>query len=144
MNNRFENFVGLVYAMNKEIQRIKSEKMGSLGLRGTDTMVMYYLGQNDAGLSEADLARMVNQDRAAISRTVSKLEKGGYVKRASWEDGAKYRVPVQLTAEGRQIASSMDKIIQDVVEQSSADLSLQEREHMYAWLEQILGRLEEV
>ena len=37
MNNRFESFVDVVYALNKEIQRIKSEKMGSLGLRGIDT-----------------------------------------------------------------------------------------------------------
>ena len=43
MNNRFESFVDVAYALNKEIQRIKSEKMGSLGLRGIDTMVLNYL-----------------------------------------------------------------------------------------------------
>lgn len=144
MNNRFENFVGVVYALNKEIYRIKSEKMGSLGLRGTDTMVLYYLGQNEAGLSEADLARYVHQDRAAISRTVAKLEKDGYVRRMSWEDGAKYRVPVQLTDSGRKTADEMDQIIEDVVNQSSADLTPEERERMYGWLEQILGRLEKI
>ena len=77
MNDRFENFVGVVYALNKEVQRIKSEKMGSLGLRGTDTMVLYYLGQSDAGFSEAELARLIHQDRAAVTRTVAKLEREG-------------------------------------------------------------------
>ncbi|RHD72622.1 hypothetical protein DW781_09315 [Olsenella sp. AM30-3LB] len=71
MNNRFESFVDVVYALNKEIQRIKSEKkiqriksekMGSLGLRGIDTMVLYYLFKHAIDLSEADLARLVRQD----------------------------------------------------------------------------------
>ena len=62
MNNRFESFVDVVYALNKEIQRIKSEKMGSLGLRGIDTMVLYYLFKHAIELSEADLARLVRQD----------------------------------------------------------------------------------
>ena len=39
-NERFENFVGVIYALNKEIGRIKTQKMASLGLRGTDTMVL--------------------------------------------------------------------------------------------------------
>ena len=62
MNNRFESFVDVVYALNKEIQRIKSEKMGSLGLRGIDTMVLYSLFKHAIDLSEADLARLVRQD----------------------------------------------------------------------------------
>ena len=62
MNNRFESFVDVVYALNKEIQRIKSEKMGSLGLGGIDTMVLYYLFKHAIDLSEEDLARLVRQD----------------------------------------------------------------------------------
>ena len=62
MNNRFESFVDVAYALNKEIQRIKSEKMGSLGLRGIDTMVLNYLFKYAIDLSEADLARLVRQD----------------------------------------------------------------------------------
>ena len=36
--------------------------MGSLGLRGIDTMVLYYLFKHAIDLSEADLARLVRQD----------------------------------------------------------------------------------
>jgi DNA-binding MarR family transcriptional regulator len=146
MNDRFENFVGVVYALNKEVQRIKSEKMGSLGQRGTDTMVLYYLGQSDAGFSEAELARLIHQDRAAVTRTVAKLEREGLVHRASGgETGAgRYRAPVRLTELGQGIALEMDQIIDDVVRQASADLSPDERSRLYGWLAQILSRLEEI
>jgi DNA-binding MarR family transcriptional regulator len=145
MNDRFESFVDLVYALNKEVTRIKSEKMGSLGLRGTDTMVLYYLAKCQAGLSEADLARLVRQDRAAVTRTVAKLERGGLVERPQGEGhGARYRAPVRLTDLGEGVALEMDHIIDDVVRQASADLEPAERARLYGWMRQVLERLEAI
>lgn len=144
MNNRFESFVGTIYVLNKEIQRIKALKMKQFGLRATDTMTMYYLGQHPEGLPEAELARLVRVDRAAITRTVAKLREQGFVRLANWDGGTRYRVPVVLTERGQAATKEMDQIIYDVVEQASADISEGEREAMYATLAQIAQKLEEI
>lgn len=150
-NDRFENFVGLVYALNKEVGRIKTQKMESLGLRGTDTMVLYYLAHSPEGLYEADIARVIRQDRAAVTRIVSRLEKGGLLERdvagdapASGGRGSRYRAPVRLTVAGRKAALEMDQIIDNVVEEASADITPEERSRCYGWLTQVLESLEKI
>ena len=148
-NERFENFVGVIYALNKEIGRIKTQKMASLGLRGTDTMVLYYLAHADGDLAEADVARLMRQDRAAVTRIVSRLEAQGMVVRghASGDAkarGSRYRAQVTLTAAGRKAAAELDQIIDDVVFEASADIGPQERERMYTWLTQVLESLERI
>ena len=144
MNTRFESFVGTIYALNKEVQRIKTLKMKRFGLRATDTMTMYYLGQHPEGLPESDLARLVRVDRAAITRTVAKLKEKGFVRLVDAAGNTRYRVPVLLTEQGWDASREMDQIIFDVVEQVSADISEDQREAMYVTLTEIANRLEQI
>ena len=65
---RFEDFVGLISGLYKEIQRIKTSEGARLGLKGSDVMCLYYLERSKDGLTGADLARMAGVTRAAGSR----------------------------------------------------------------------------
>ena len=92
---RFEDFVGLISGLYKEIQRIKTSEGARLGLKGSDVMCLYYLERSKDGLTGADLARMAGVTRAAVSRTLAHLEEGGYVEVDDSGDAAvKYRAPV--------------------------------------------------
>ena len=144
MNARFENFVGMVYSLNKEVQRIKSEKMKEFGLRGTDTMVIYYLSVNPDGLTKADLARTTRLDRAAITRIVGKLAADGLVEKPEGENPVNYRRRIRLTKAGKAAAAEMEEVIQKVVDEASADISEEERARMYSTLKGILASLEQV
>ena len=66
---RFEDFVGLISGLYKEIQRIKTSEGARLGLKGSDVMCLHYLERSKDGLTGADLARMAGVTRAAVSRT---------------------------------------------------------------------------
>ena len=48
---RFEDFVGLISALYKEIQRIKTHESAKLGLKGSDIMCLYYLERSEDGLT---------------------------------------------------------------------------------------------
>ncbi len=103
---RFEDFVGLISGLYKEIQRIKTSEGARLGLKGSDVMCLYYLERSKDGLTGADLARMAGVTRAAVSRTLAHLEEGGYVEVDDSGDAAvKYRAPVRLTALGGESMS---------------------------------------
>ena len=77
---RFEDFVGIIGAISKEIQRIKAHEASKLGLKGADVMLLYQLMREPAGLTSAELARRSGVTRAAISRYVAGLEERGFVR----------------------------------------------------------------
>ena len=61
---RFEDFVGLISGLYKEIQRIKTSEGARLGLKGSDVMCLYYLERSKDGLTGADLATSRSMIRA--------------------------------------------------------------------------------
>lgn len=136
---RFEEFVGTISALAKEVQRIKATESSKLGLQGADIMVLYYLGQSSGGMTGAELARASGCTRAAVSRTLARMEREGFVEVGEGTgDSAQYRAPVTLTARGRDVAKAAKKRIGFVMKSVSAAQTDAERDQMYASLSQVL------
>ena len=134
---RFEDFVGIISALNKEIQRIKTAEARRLGFRGSDVMCLYYLVKHPEGL-----ARMVDVSRAAMSRTVAHLAEDGFVEvGGSDEEASRYRAAITLTEKGREAARPLDDIIHRVLDEAGGELAFRERLQMYDSLNHILERL---
>ncbi len=140
---RFEDFVGIISALGKEIQRIKTAEAKRLGFRGSDVMCLYYLVKYPEGLTASELARMVDVSRAAMSRTVAHLAEDGFVEvgDAEDEDASKYRAPVRLTEKGYEAARPLDDIIHRVLDEAGGELAARQRLQMYDSLNHILERL---
>lgn len=141
---RFEEFVGLIAALDKEVGAIKSEAMATLGLKGPDSMVLYHLQGEGRGLTSAELARRIGVDRAATSRTVRHLEAAGLVEEAEPTAVARHRRLLRLTARGRAVTQEVDRIIGDVVERAGAGIGEDERAAMYGSLRTVLANLQEL
>lgn len=140
--SRFEDFVGLITLISKEISRIKTVEAAKLGLRGSDIMCLYYLGQNEEGLTGAELARESDVTRAAVSRTLAHLEEDGFVEVCGEQaTGSRYRAPVRLTEKGRQVNAEANEIIRRVVTEVGEELGDIQRVQMYRSLNLILERL---
>ena len=141
-DSRFEDFVGLITKISKEIQRIKTVEAAKLGLKGSDIMVLYYLGQHEDGLTGAELARESDVTRAAVSRTLSRLEQEGFVEMGADDaDATRYRMPVRLTEKGKASMAEANGIIQRVVQQAGDELGDSQRRQMYKALNLIYDRL---
>lgn len=104
MINRFEMLTTGIAQIQKKIQKIKRLKMNSFGLKGAHVMCIYYLHQNPEGLTAADLSRKCVEDKAAISRILSELEKNHFIYYEESSLGKKYRAKVKLTLEGEAYA----------------------------------------
>ena len=131
---RFEDFVGLISGLYKEIQRIKTSEGARLGLKGSDVMCLYYLERSKDGMT-----------RAAVSRTLAHLEEGGFVEVDDSGDAAvKYRAPVRLTTLGGESMNEADRIIHDVLDTTGKAMGVEQREQMYASLRTILNTLREI
>lgn len=139
---RFEDFVGIISALNKEIQRIKNAEAHRLGFRGADVMCLYYLVKYPDGLTAAELARLVDVSRAAVSRTVAHLAEDGFVEvGGSDDDASRYRAPIRLTEKGYEAARPLDDIIHRVLDEAGGELALRQRMQMYDSLNHILEKL---
>lgn len=138
---RFEDFVGLVNALHKEIQRIKAAEAARLGFKGADVMCLYYLVKNPDGLTGSELARAADVSRAAMSRTIARLEEDGLVEVGDAGEATKYRVPVRLTARGSEVARPIGDIVGRVLDETGGTLAEAQRAQMYDSLNHILNRL---
>lgn len=138
MIQRFDAFVSGITSCYKYIQRIKSMEMTEFGLKGTHVMCLYYLRQNPAGLTAAQLCGLCAEDKAAISRTVSELKSRGYITSLSQKA---YRAMLTLTGAGQEIARKFDHLIESWVTVGGDGLSDEERSDFYRILATIAGNL---
>ncbi|HIZ45829.1 MAG TPA: MarR family transcriptional regulator [Candidatus Olsenella pullistercoris] len=143
-DTRFEDFVGLVDALHKEIQRIKAAEAARLGFKGADVMCLYYLTKHPDGLTGSELARLVDVSRAAMSRTIARLESDGLVEAAARGDETRYRVPVRLTEKGAEVALPIEGIIHDVLDETGRVLDARQRAQMYDSLNVVLDSLRKI
>ncbi len=144
MINRFEDFVGMISSIHKNIEKVKKNKMKEFGLSGNHVMCIYYLAQNPEGLTAASLCKLIAVDKAATSRALSELFEKGYVYYPNLSENKKYRAVAMLTESGFATAKQMDSIICDVVDEIGSSLSTEERFNMYRSLEMIENNLNEL
>lgn len=142
--NRFEDFVGIISNIHKNIEKIKKNKMREFGLSGNHVMCLHYLAQYKEGLTAAELCQLISVDKAATSRTLSELLEKEFVYYPNLDGVKKYRVKVKLTEKGIFATKQIDQIIDEVVEEIGKDLSEGERTAMYRSLNSISNNLEQL
>ena len=141
MTDRFDQFVSGISLCYKHIQRIKNLEMTEFGLKGTQVMCIFYLKRHPEGLTSAQLVNLCQEDKAAVSRTLSELSEGGYVESA--EGAKRYRAPMRLSEKGLAVAAKVDELVADWVAVGGAGLTEAERIAFYHALEIISRNLRE-
>ena len=141
MKQRFETFVTAIGQISRSLQKLKSSAMADFGLRGTHVMCLYQLQQHEAGLTSAQLVRLCDEDKAAISRSISELLDQKLVECP--EQGLRrYRKTIYLTEKGRQVTAVMDQKIVDSVMSAAQGYSQEDREIFYHVLLQVADNLQ--
>lgn len=144
MITRFEEFVGIISSIHKNIEKMKKNRMREFGLGGNHVMCMVYLAQNPEGLIATDLCKLISVDKAATSRALSELFEKGYIQYPNADRQKKYRAAAVLTERGFEVAKQMDVIICNAVNEIGGSLTEQERDNMYRSLETIDTNLNEL
>ncbi len=101
-------------------------------------LVLRYL-YDTAGLSQAELAKLLEKDVAAIKRTVDNLEAKGWVRREQ-ADLRKNRVCI--TEEGLSIMPEIRKITRKTIDQMLTGITESDYETAVSFLNRISGNSE--
>lgn len=144
MIERFEHLTSGITQIYKSIQKIKRCRMDSFGLKGTHVMSLYYLSVCPEGLTAADLCEKCNEDKAAVSRILSDLEKEGLIAYNHPKESKKYRAKAFLTSEGSIYAKKITNLIVHATIAGGQDITPQERDVFYRVLFRIAHNLGEV
>lgn len=139
---RFEEFVSLISSIHKNIQKIKQDRMKQFGLSGNHVMCLFYLAQNQEGLTAAQLCQLMSVNKAAVSRAMAELEEKDYIFYMNQEENKKYRAVARLTVTGFAVTEQLDEIIYEVVNEIGKDLEEEERNMMYQSLETVSKNLD--
>lgn len=140
MNKRYQDFVGSVEIAARDIQKIKTFEMKDLGLRGSHVSVLAVLHDHPA-VTERMISDYSGLDKAAVSRTISFLEKNGLVAGEQESNQRRYADRLSLTTAGEEAAASMNGKIDRIVSEASADMSDIEREAFYTRLKDITAKI---
>nr|WP_281721298.1 MarR family transcriptional regulator [Nitrosomonas nitrosa] len=113
-------------------------RMRSIGLRGSGWRVLAYLYRKD-GLSQTELARLLEVTRAAVGQTVDQLEASGHVIRRS-DRGDARRWLVHLHPECRAKMSDMFDVVRGFENDLCDVFSDRELEQLYGLVERLRDR----
>ena len=141
MIQRFETFVTAITQINRSIQRLKSQEMANFGLKGTHVMCLYQLRRHPEGMTVGQLAQACEEDKAAVSRSVSELRERSLVT-VPESAGRRYRASITLTDDGREITERMNRKIIEAVLAAAQGYTPEERDIFYRVLLQISDNLQ--
>lgn len=144
MDDRFEKLTTGVARIHKCVQKIKKYYMGTLGLKGTHVMCIYFLATHPDGLTAASLCSLCQEDKAGISRILSDLQKNEYIDYTTSSDTKKYRAKAVLTDRGLQCAQKVTLLINESVDKASQNISPEDRVIFYRTLFTIADNLQNI
>ena len=141
MKERFETFLMAIGQISRSLQKLKSMEMADFGLKGTHVMCLYQLQQYEEGLTSSQLAQLCDEDKAAISRSISELREKGLICQPEQTE-KRYRKRIFLTDQGREVTKAMDQKIIGAVLTAAKGYSQEEREVFYHVLLQVSENLQ--
>ena len=143
MADRFEQFTTSVSRIYQSIQKIQRQEMANYGLKSAHVSCLLTLQQHPAGITAAELGKLCEKDKAAISRTLAELEEDGMVCRMKTESGV-YRALLCLTPAGMQMAEKVKVRTVLAVKRAGSGLSDADRKILYEALSRIADNLQEM
>ncbi len=143
MITRFKKFTKNISLAYKYLIKIKSYGIKEFGLKGSNFMCLFYIGESENGLTATELCKLCCEDKAAISKALSALYESGYV-RLENEDAKKYRSTYFLTDSGKEVLDRLKSKIVSAMAYGGEGLSDSDREVFYKSLNTIVKNLETV
>lgn len=140
MQERFRTFTVLITKISRDIRKIKTEEMQEFGLSNTHVSCLYYL-YKEMSLSAKELTEICLEDKSALSRAISYLEKKNYIKCDSTLK-KRYNSAFKLTEKGLEIASKIALKIDKILDFAGSGVSEQERNTMYETMMRISDNLD--
>ena len=134
-----DELIRQLFCTTRIFSRTLNGCVAPLGLHSSAWMVLNFIHLND-GIAQADLIRYFKVEAAAITRTLSRLEKKGLISRHPMEKGrGKY---IELTEAGRDLFAKAEPFVTAHRRQALQGLSATERQQLLTLCAKVQAALE--
>lgn len=139
--DRFESFILLIEAIHKSINKIKTDIIPESAVKSVHTMWLYELLRNPKGLTATEIAAKTMIDRSLVSREITSLIRGGFVKSDSPGGKRNYNSLITLTEKGKELAEQIADSALKVQNEVSSDVSTDELNAFYSVMERLYNNI---
>ena len=134
-----DELIRQLFCTTRSFSRTLNGCVAPLGLHSAEWLVLNFIHLND-GIAQADLIRYFKVEAAAITRTLSRLEKKGLISRHPMEKGrGKY---IELTEAGRDLFAKAEPFVTAHRRQALQGLSATERQQLLTLCAKVQAALE--
>lgn len=141
MLRKIGNFTKNILIIYKGLQKMSKLALQKYNLKSNHTMCLFYLMQNPDGLTATQLSEKIGIDKAAVSRMLPQMFKGGYLEYRDFDGGKKYNTHIVLTESGKVLAQDLDAFISEYVNKFSTGVSKSDIIVMYCSLKTIAANI---
>lgn len=135
-----DELVRQLFCTTRIFSRTLNGCVAPLGLHSSEWMVLNFIHLN-SGIAQADLIRHFKVEAAAITRTLSRLEKKGLISRHPMEKGrGKY---IELTASGQDLFAQAEPFVTAHRRRALQGLSPEERKLLLSLYAKVQAALDE-
>lgn len=135
----FDRFSSLINNVSKGLMKLKLSAMRNYGLGSAHTACMRILYNSKDGLTQNEISKRSEVDKAQTSRVLAELLEKNYV--VSSETDKIYNKVYHLTPEGLSVAEDINRRVTEICEFVSGDISDEDMDSFYATLEKISSRI---
>ena len=141
MIDRFERFSIALFNISHYWNRIASEEMKKHDLKGAYALYLITLYNHPEEITAARLAELCKRDKADVSRAISSFQKKGIAEPYGTN---RYRAPIRLTDDGREVAGQIKERASQVLEAAGRGMDDEMRANMYQCLDIIAENMKEI
>jgi DNA-binding MarR family transcriptional regulator len=142
MEDRFDMFIYLISGINKNIQRIRSDKANEEGIKTVNTIWLLQMRNEPDGITANELAQKCLVDKSLISRELVQMEHKGLIRCDMVLEETKFIRKIFLTEKGKQIADKFSGIAQKIQSIVNTGINSDDLKTFYRVLRVFYDRIE--
>ena len=127
--------------ISRNIRRMIQRDLETIGV-GSGQHFFLHLVQRHPGITQNEVSRITDIDKATAAKGLAKLEQRGYLRRIPDQDDRRIR-RLYLSESGEAVMPQIEATLRRVTEVCSTDLSAEELEELFGLLDKVeasLGR----
>jgi DNA-binding MarR family transcriptional regulator len=126
--------------MSKLYRATKARKLAVLGLHPGQDVLLWILAQEPDGMTVSELAARLGIEQPTATRSLARLEKGGWFRREPVPTDRR-QVRIVVTDAGHELVPDIERAWAELAEQTLGEASAERREITLSTLEQANNRL---
>lgn len=130
---------GLQRRIDRMMRRCIEKKVSSTGVYRSQHQMLMILGKNP-GCSQTELAERLEISTAAVTTSLQKLEKGGYISREMNKNDNRVN-RLEITEKGKQVINTSIEMFAEVESHMYKDFSEQELELLRSFYNRISANI---